>query len=66
MKNKLVYVVIAVVAALLAFGFVYAASENAVENSQACDHASDTGESHASDDSVLSSCLPPPPPDPNP
>ena len=61
MKNKLVYVVIAVVAALLAFGFVYAASESAVANSQACDHASDTGKSHASDNSVLSSCELPPP-----
>ena len=64
MKNKLSYIIIAVVAALLAFGLVYAASESAVAHSQACDHASDTGKEHASDNSVLSSCGSPPPPPP--
>lgn len=58
MKNKLSYVVIAVLAALLAFGFVYAASQSAVENSQACEHASETGKEKANSNSVLSSCVP--------
>lgn len=56
MKNKLSYVVIAVLAMVLVFGFasaVFAADENAVENSQACFHASFTGITSANENSVL-------------
>ena len=39
---------------------VFAANQNAIDNSQACAHASDNGIDHASDNSVLKSCCPPP------
>ena len=58
MKKKLSYIVIAAVAALLAFGFVFAANQNAIDNSQACSHASDTGKTNANENSVLNRCVP--------
>ena len=57
MKKTIIFFVIMILA-VLAFGIAYAASQSAVTNSQACEHASDTGKEHASDNSVLSSCAP--------
>ena len=55
MKKTISFFVIMILA-VLAFGIAYAASQSAVTNSQACEHASDTGKEHASDNSVLKSC----------
>jgi len=56
MNSKIVGVT-AILATFVILAYaVFAANQNAVDNSQACDHASDNGKSHASDNSVLSSC----------
>jgi len=56
---KKVIVIVLLLLALFATA-VIAADDQAIEHSQACDHASQTGIEHASDNSVLASCRPPP------
>ena len=57
MKKRLVgALAIVAVLAILAYT-AFAASQNAVDNSKACQHASQSGKDHASDNSVLSSCV---------
>ena len=58
MKKITIGLIIVAVMAILAFGLAYAASDSAVAHSQACNHASETGKAHASDNSVLNSCVP--------
>ena len=49
--------VLAIVAVLAILAYTaFAASQNAVDNSKACQHASQNGKDHTSDNSVLSSC----------
>ena len=56
MNNK-ISGVLAILATFVILAYaVFAANQNAVDNSQACDHASQTGKDHASGNSVLSSC----------
>lgn len=57
--NKRIVWTLAVFAALVILAYTaFAANQNAIDNSQACQHASDNGQEHASDNSVLSSCVP--------
>ena len=58
---KKVIVIVLLLLALFAIA-VIAADQHATENSQACDHASDTGIEQSSDNSVLASCQGGPPP----
>lgn len=56
MSSKIVGITaVLAVFVILAYA-VFAANQNAVDSSQACEHASKNGKSHASTNSVLSSC----------
>ena len=58
---KKAIVLLLLVLALFATG-VIAANQHAIDHSQACEHASQTGIDHASENSVLASCGNGPPP----
>ena len=56
--TKRIVGVLAILATFVILAYaVFAANQNAVDNSEACDHASDNGKTHASENSVLSSCV---------
>ena len=60
MNSKIVGVT-AILATFVILAYaVVAANQNAVDNSQACDHASDNGKNNSNENSVLSSCVQPP------
>ena len=60
MNSKIVGVT-AILATFVILAYaVFAANSNAVANSQACEHASQTGKDNANENSVLSSCVQPP------
>ena len=59
MKKALILVFLVV---LLFATNVMAADQHAIDHSQACVHASETGKANASENSVLASCSEEPPP----
>ena len=55
--TKKIVGVLAIVALIAVLAYtVFAANYNAEDNSEACNHASDTGKERSSDNSVLKSC----------